>query len=206
MTSNKKQGCRKCGAGRSALDLSVQHRSDGAVYQVVRCLLCGEQVERERPAPAYRNARRPVDHQNMSHVAPVQTKTQTCTYPGCLETYSTNKSHTLLCKFHRLPLHRWTANKARCPSSTLAPPLTRVNGHWVDRGAPLPGIPGEQPPATAAAPAVIPPAAVPKKTARVSKNARWVEKCDGCKTRRVIIAWGLCLDCLDAQKQKGKQK
>jgi hypothetical protein len=187
--------CPKCSATEASLERRTEHLESGTVLQVVRCLVCSFRIERVVLPPAHVATARPADHQNMSRTAPakaVKPRILPCTYPGCSGTYHTNKIIHHLCKEHRKPLQDWLHHKRKFPASTIEPPYTRINGVWVKRSEPLPGIPAE--------------VATPDKPAgrKVTRRSKWHARCGGCKTMQNIVAWGLCLDCLEADRLKQK--
>ena len=63
-----------------------------------------------------------------------------CPIRGCGERFNPTINEFGLCQTHSKGLRKWALSCRVTP-----PPMTRVNGLWVKRGEPLPGIPGEKP-------------------------------------------------------------
>lgn len=143
--------CPKCHAGRAHLEALEEHRAGGEHLQTVRCTLCGWRRSRQvTTAPAASAPELPTADRRASPAAvqarasaaraAVEASRVPCRVPGCPGHYFATHSKLGLCEPHRRKLHGWHQTRRLVP-----PPVACVNGVWIERGAPLPGIPGEQP-------------------------------------------------------------
>lgn len=158
--------CRHCGGGRAYLMALTEDLENGVRLQVVRCLRCGWQVDRlvqvqpvaplPKPAPVASN--NPAGR-GVLVVVP-------CAIPGCSRKHSGQARHPL-CNDHRMKLASWLRGKR-----LTAPPVMQVNGVWIERDAPLPGIPGERQTITT-------PAAPPSTAKRQTQNNSPIPKVRG---------------------------
>ncbi|OHD26097.1 MAG: hypothetical protein A2Y38_15525 [Spirochaetes bacterium GWB1_59_5] len=146
--------CPKCGAGTGSLETRTEHLVSGTVLQVVTCLICRFRAAREVFPPPIQSARpvvrrkyhppRDVVQTLAARAANIAANTHECAIPGCTGTYYAPTSKNPLCKVHRTQLSRWES-RLRPGIRGASPGVICVNGHWIERGQPLPGIPGERP-------------------------------------------------------------
>lgn len=149
--------CPKCRAGRANLVLQDRYLASGDRVQDIVCRLCGRIIASRtllvpgtsRPVVILPGSDRRVGKKKLEQVP--------CAVPGCGKTH-TGLAKWPICLAHRLRLDGWICSKTH----RAAAPVQFVNGVWIERGMPLPGIPGE---GTAAAPvqAVEPPRAGQRK-------------------------------------------
>ncbi len=196
--------CPRCNAGKAALHRVDRYLEAGDHLQEIVCRICGEilasrvvQTARYPSAPEAPGLRKRADvipaaaavkKMRKTRASTLEKRRKPCGVPGCPGTYVDMNSKHGICPDHRKKLSSWQG-RHRSGGSNARPPITRVNGVWIERGAPLPGVPGELP-----APAVR-----AEKPKGVGKRSPWVGTCGHCRSRRVAIAaWGLCPDCHDA--------
>jgi hypothetical protein len=140
------------------------------------------------PVPSHAETMRRLRRQ---HVAENQ---QPCPVVGCRQTFYASRSKSGLCEVHRRSIRWWEREvrlfiRGRRPTQPGPPAISVVNGIWINRGDPLPGIPGERP-----APGVVHPK--PKGRRRKRSPAAVLGVCIACREKMVpIVAWELCPGC-----------
>lgn len=120
--------CQNCNAGRAYLEPIVETLETGVTLQTVRCIRCGWRVSRPVAGKRYETPRRP-------QRTTLELRTKPCPIPGCGNRYYSRASALGICGPHADKLRKWEAGKR-----TTLPPLERVNGVWIELGAPMPGI------------------------------------------------------------------
>ncbi len=195
--------CPKCRAGRANLFRADRYLEGGEHLQEIVCRLCGAilasrlvEVERYPLAPEAPGLRQRADvrpsaesvrKMKRSRAAALENRRIPCGLKGCDGTYLDLNNKHGLCPSHSKRLSGWWY-AYRTGAVRNQPPIARVNGVWIERGAPLPGIPGERPAGAVKAPK--------RHGGGRSRKPLWVGTCEGCGTPSVeIVAWGLCPEC-----------
>jgi hypothetical protein len=141
-----KIACQQCHAGKAYLEAIVEHlKETGDILQTVRCIRCGWRVS--RPARGHHQA--PVEkvpkgmHSAAGIASIVQAQKEIaaqyrrpCNVHGCDGTYHATRNPLGLCGRHNNRLRSWLESR----SHKVAAPVQLVNGTWIERGQPLPGI------------------------------------------------------------------
>jgi len=155
--------CSKCGSGAVYLFLRDYRLEGGDRVQEVACRRCGEVLARrevfaprvvvaadqrdQEPASQHRTERgETMQRIRRRHIVE---NTHPCPVPGCDGTFYPPKNHFGLCKQHSNVLHTYIRRrdlffKGMRPSQPFSPPVWLVNGVWINRGDPLPGISGAE--------------------------------------------------------------
>jgi hypothetical protein len=143
--------CQKCGAGAGSLEARTEHLGNGVVLQVVTCLICRWRIEREVLTAPVNLGRVAIQARELTDAQREELRERNrttaekyrrpCKVHGCEGHYHATRNPIGLCTEHNKRLYSWT--NRRC--NRVPPPVALVNGHWIERGVPLPGIPGEKP-------------------------------------------------------------
>ena len=81
-----------------------------------------------------------------------------------------------------------TATELALPGLEGAIVTEPQQGHWIERGMPIPGE-------------TVVRIRETKPAKPRSRRSVWVDRCTGCGKRRPIVAWGMCEDCLEEERQ-----
>jgi hypothetical protein len=155
--------CPKCSAGKSSLYPRIVTLETGEKVEEIACRICSHVlaarpvVRRAQFSPAAVAAivaeeevrvdqRKSERHRERCREAMLQTvaaQSRPCSVSGCAGTYFKNENG--LCREHAKMLHRFVAKAAAATKPRRNAPLLLVNGFWIERGQPLPGIQGAQP-------------------------------------------------------------
>lgn len=151
--------CPKCGAGVAALFRRDRWLADGSILDEIACRLCSHVlasrlaarqsrvVRREESATAAQRTARAALSEVMQAIRRQQAEEhmQPCPVPGCDGSYYEPCSRRKLCEAHaailrsydhRLKMHLF----GKRPNRPQLPSIMQVNGIWVRRGDPLPGL------------------------------------------------------------------
>lgn len=130
--------CNKCHASLASLYLADRYLENGQHLEEIVCRICGQIIAgREVPRGRQRKVIQPAKPSR-----PRNLPVHPCAIQGCSGTYSWAKLP--LCEPHRDQLKAWQKRIFRRDKRTQ-PPVQLVNGHWIEQGAAILGIPMAHP-------------------------------------------------------------
>lgn len=151
--------CPKCGVGIAALYRRDRWLADGSRLEDVACRLCGtvlasrlatrqaQVVRQEGSATAAQRTARAALSEILQSIRRRQADEymRPCPVPGCDGSYYEPCSRRKLCAAHASILRSYEHRlqmylSGKRPNRPQLPSIIRVNGSWVGRGEPLPGL------------------------------------------------------------------
>lgn len=151
--------CPKCHSGIAALYRRDRWLADGSHLEEIACRLCSDVlasrlavrqarvVRREEAATVAQGTARAALSEIMTSIRRRQPEEymRPCPVPGCDGSYYEPCSRRKLCAAHASVLRSYEHRlqmylSGKRPNRPLLPSILRVNGSWVRRGDPLPGL------------------------------------------------------------------